>query len=77
MRFSRSRRCASRTAGVATGSADATSAVVATAAYGAFLVGPLMIGFTAERLSLPAALGLVVLALLAVAAGSVVLRRPS
>jgi predicted MFS family arabinose efflux permease len=52
-------------------------AVVATAAYGAFLVGPLMIGFTAERLSLPTALGLVVLALLCVAGGSAVLRRPS
>jgi MFS family permease len=52
-------------------------AVVATAGYGAFLVGPLMIGFTAERLSLPAALGLVVLALLCVAGGSAVLRRPS
>jgi len=51
-------------------------AAVATAGYSAFLVGPLMIGFTADRLSLPAALGLAVLALLAVGAGAGVLRRP-
>ena len=50
-------------------------AVVATAAYGAFLVGPLMIGFTAQRLSLPTALWLIVVSLIVVAAGSVVLRR--
>ena len=44
-------------------------------AYGAFLVGPLIIGFTAQHLSLPAALGIIVVALLCVAGGSVVLRR--
>ena len=41
----------------------------------AFLVGPLIIGFTAQHLSLPAALGIIVVALLCVAGGSVVLRR--
>jgi MFS family permease len=50
-------------------------AIVAGAAYGAFLVGPLIIGFTAQHLSLPAALGIIVVALLGVAGGSVVLRR--
>ena len=50
-------------------------AIVAAAAYGAFLVGPLIIGFTAQHLSLPAALGIIVVALLCVAGGSVVLRR--
>ena len=50
-------------------------AIVAGAAYGAFLVGPLIIGFTAQHLSLPAALGIIVVALLCVAGGSVVLRR--
>ena len=50
-------------------------AIVAAAAYGAFLVGPLVIGFTAQHLSLPAALGIIVVALLCVAGGSVVLRR--
>ena len=50
-------------------------AIVAAAAYGAFLVGPLIIGCPAQHLSLPAARVIIVVALLLVAGGSVVLRR--
>jgi predicted MFS family arabinose efflux permease len=52
-------------------------AVVAVAGYAAFLGGPLAIGFVADRLSLPAGLAMVVLALLAVAAAAGIAGRPA
>ncbi|HYH97477.1 MFS transporter [Hyalangium sp.] len=62
---------ASRTPGSAPG---VSIAAVSTAGYGGFLVGPPVVGFLADLLGLPSALGLLVAFLAIVAAGAVLVR---